>query len=101
LPQDVELVLFRVLQEGLTNIHRHAASTQAKIRLHIDDDRVSLSIEDNGKGLSPTNGHGKTGVGIASMRERVRELGGDFRISSVPGRTKVEAVVPIAPVAGS
>ncbi len=96
LPQSVELVLFRVLQESLTNIHRHAASTRAKITLKIADDRVTLCIEDNGKGLPSANGQQKSGVGIASMRERVRESGGDFKITSEPGGTTVQAVVPIA-----
>jgi signal transduction histidine kinase len=99
LPQTLELVLFRVLQESLTNIHRHAASTQARIQLRIYDQRVTLSIEDNGNGMSSKNGQRKAGVGIASMRERVRELGGDFRITFEPGGTKVEAVVPMAQVA--
>ena len=97
LPQSVELVLFRVLQESLTNILRHAQSTRAKIRLRVDDHSATLSIEDDGKGFAQVNGQPyKTGVGIAGMRERVRELGGEFRISSSPAGTTVEAIVPVA-----
>ena len=97
LSQPVELVLFRVLQESLTNILRHAQSTRAKIRLRVDDHSATLSIEDDGKGFAQVNGQPyKTGVGIAGMRERVRELGGEFRISSSPAGTTVEAIVPVA-----
>jgi signal transduction histidine kinase len=102
LPQAVELVLFRVLQESLTNIHRHAGSTRARIRLHVAADRAALSVEDDGKGFGPANGQPhKSGVGIAGMRERVRELGGEFRISSTAQGTKVEALVPMTPLAVS
>jgi len=100
LPQAVELVLFRVLQESLTNIHRHAGSKRAKIQLRIDDRSAALSVEDDGKGLVSANGQPhKPGVGIAGMRERVRELGGEFRITSAATGTKVEAVVPMTSVA--
>lgn len=102
LPQSVELVLFRVLQESLTNIHRHAGSTRANIQLRLDGHYAALSVEDDGKGLISVNGQPhKPGVGIAGMRERVRELGGEFRITSTANGTKVEAVVPMTPVAHS
>jgi signal transduction histidine kinase len=96
LPRAVEIVLFRVLQESLTNVQRHSGSELAKVRLFRDDGRVLLTIEDRGKGFG--SGHGdlfQTGVGIAGMRERVREQGGELRISSGKGGTKVEATVPI------
>ena len=100
LPQAVELVLFRVLQESLTNIHRHAGSKRATIQLRIDAHSAALSVEDDGKGFASANGQPhKPGVGIAGMRERVRELGGEFRITSAATGTKVEAVVPMTPVA--
>jgi signal transduction histidine kinase len=102
LPQPVELVLFRVLQESLTNIHRHAGSTRAKIQLSITADSATLSVEDDGKGFTFVNGQPhKPGVGIAGMRERVRELGGELRIHSASNGTKVEAIVPMTPVAHS
>lgn len=97
LPQAVELVLFRVLQESLTNIHRHAESTQAKIRLRVADGEATLSVEDNGKGFETNNGNPpKAGVGLASMRERVRELGGEFRVTSGASGTKIQVVLPLA-----
>jgi signal transduction histidine kinase len=95
LPQSVELVLFRVLQESLTNIHRHSHSPLAKVRLLVDEKRTVLVIEDHGKGFDSSNGlHSKAGVGIASMRGRVRELGGDLTIVSGPTGTSVEAALP-------
>lgn len=100
MPQAVELVLFRVLQESLTNIHRHAGSKRAKIQLRVTADSAALSVEDDGKGFASVNGQPhKPGVGIAGMRERVRELGGQFRITSTAQGTKVQAVVPMTPVA--
>jgi two-component system NarL family sensor kinase len=94
----VELVLFRVLQESLTNIHRHSRGQLAKIQLHVEDETATLSVEDNGKGFISNNGVAqKAGVGVASMRERVRELGGELRVLSGPNGTKVEAMVPLQP----
>jgi signal transduction histidine kinase len=96
LPQPVELALFRVVQESLTNIHRHSGSQLAKIALRVVDGSVTLTIEDKGRGMSNGNGHpAKDGVGISSMRERIRELGGQFRMTSTPSGTTVEAVIPL------
>jgi signal transduction histidine kinase len=96
LPQPVELALFRVLQESLTNIHRHSESKVAQVELRIVDDKVSLTVEDRGKGFSLNNGHAATsGVGIASMRERVRELGGELCVNSGLAGTTVEATIPL------
>ncbi len=95
-PQPLEIALFRVLQESLTNIHRHSGSKHARVRFRIDQDQIRLSIEDHGKGLTNGNGHARRdGVGISSMRERVRELGGQFRLTSNSSGTTVEAVLPL------
>jgi signal transduction histidine kinase len=96
LPQSVETVLFRVLQESLTNIERHSQSKQAKIKLRISNGSVVLAVEDRGKGFSAGNGHpAKSGVGIAGMRERIREQGGELRIISSGSGTRVEASLPV------
>ncbi len=96
LSQPLELALFRVLQESLTNIHRHSGSQVALIRLRVEDGRTLLSIEDKGRGFGSGNGQPlRAGVGIASMRERVRELGGELHVSSGTTGTSVEAVVPL------
>jgi signal transduction histidine kinase len=95
LPQNVEIVLFRVLQEGLTNIHRHSGSKVASIRFVVTPEDVSLAIEDRGRGFQTSPRVMQTGVGVASMRERVRELGGDFHIDSTAQGTLVTVVIPL------
>lgn len=96
LPQAAEVALFRVLQESLTNIHRHSGSKDAKIILRVENDIVVLRVEDHGTGFPAENGLlVKSGVGIASMRERLRELGGELRVTSSGRGTVVEAVLPL------
>jgi signal transduction histidine kinase len=108
LAPDTELVLFRVVQEALTNIARHSNSPTAQIRLTrartTNGDAVVLTIEDAGKGMPGVAGvnqltggrSGHTpGVGLASMRERLHQIGGRLEIDSVVGRTTIKAVVPI------
>jgi signal transduction histidine kinase len=100
LPALVELTVFRLIQESLTNIHRHSGSKVALIRLTLKDDVADLVIEDRGKGFGSGNGQPlKVGVGMASMRERVRELGGELRINSTNSGTILQAVLPCAPEA--
>ena len=88
LPREVELALFRVLQEGLTNVHRHSGSTSALVQLKIESGVVSLAIFDYGKGISRAmleefrSSSTGTGVGLAGMRERVLDLGGKLALES-------------------
>ncbi len=94
LPSSVEVALFRVLQESLTNIHRHSESKRAEVRFKIDATRAQLVVEDYGRGfvfegLNPAT----VGVGITSMRERVRELGGELRLNSNPSGSLIEASI--------
>ena len=101
LPRDVELSLFRIVQECLTNIHRHSESLTAFVRLARSRQGVTLEVKDEGKGFSP-NGEsivfrGETaGVGLRGMRERVRQLGGQFEITSNATGTLVLAKLPLA-----
>jgi signal transduction histidine kinase len=96
LPQPVEITLFRVLQECLTNIHRHSESNSAKVAITIAPERVTLRIEDSGKGIAAAGGQlAKSGVGLASMRERVRELGGELKITSSSSGTVVMTIIPL------
>jgi signal transduction histidine kinase len=100
LPRPAELVLFRVLQESLTNIHRHSKSLRAEISLHSSKAAVILQIRDYGKGMpremltnflsTGTN----VGVGLAGMRERVREQGGRFDIQSDKTGTTITVTMP-------
>jgi PAS domain S-box-containing protein len=97
LPRDVETAMFRVVQEGLTNIHRHSGSSSATIRLIADAENVVLELSDEGRGM-PTNLQGGTvgefGVGIAGMRERVRQLGGRLEIVSDKHGTTLKVLHP-------
>jgi two-component system CheB/CheR fusion protein len=100
LPQPVELALFRVIQESLSNIRRHSGAKKAQIMLSRDDGAVRLEIRDNGKGipaeLLSNSGRGKQviGVGILGMRERLSQLGGNLEIESDKSGTTVKVQVP-------
>ena len=98
---DVETAIFRLVQECLTNIHRHSGSQTARIRLMHNDDQVAVSVEDDGKGipaekLGAMALPGTAGIGITGMRERVRQLGGTLAIDSNIKGTKVTAHIPVA-----
>jgi len=100
LPQDVETALFRVVQEALINIHRHAGSATARIRLNAAADRLMLEIEDRGRGMTPdllsrVVAGGGAGVGIAGMRERLEQLGGSLEIIANDPGTTIRAIVPL------
>jgi signal transduction histidine kinase len=100
--QEIELTLFRCLQEALTNIHRHSGSSSADIRVEKQADHLILSIRDYGKGISEERleSFRKTssgvGVGLAGMRERVRHLNGDLDIESDREGTLVKVNIPLA-----
>ncbi|MFO1060107.1 MAG: PAS domain-containing sensor histidine kinase [Dongiaceae bacterium] len=101
LPAEVETALFRVLQEALTNIHRHAGSPSAEVALRRLPAAVTLEIADRGRGIPPgviAEGAdaGTVGVGISGMRLRLRQLGGRLEIRSGPGGTTVAASLPLA-----
>ena len=109
LDRDIETTLFRILQESLTNVHRHSGGTAVQINLQIDAEEVQLHIRDNGRGIpfdrlrSITEDVAATGVGLAGMRERVRELGGTLEITAaLPGTTilvKIPVVEETQPIA--
>jgi signal transduction histidine kinase len=107
MPKAIELGLFRVLQESLTNIHRHSGSSRAEVALKLSPGAVVLEVRDYGRGISPellqnfksrgTN----SGVGLAGMRERLRELGGQLSVQSrVPG-TLISVTMPLPQSANS
>jgi signal transduction histidine kinase len=101
LPGSVEIVLFRILQESLTNITKHAGSATVDVLLQLDQNIISLSVRDYGKGISAErlakmNGSGSdVGVGIAGMRERPNELGGRLEIESGSTGTLLKASIPL------
>ena len=104
LGNDVELVLFRVLQESLTNIHRHSGSRTATIRIGMDSQYASLEVQDQGKSKGKSNGKSnpnvsadgfRPGIGITGMGERVKDLAGVLTIASDESGTLVKAVIPL------
>lgn len=100
LPSELELVVFRVVQESLTNIHRHSGSPTARICLERSQHQVELEISDQGKGMSPEKlgemTAARVGVGVRGMEERVRQFNGNLRIVSDSNGTKVIVVLPLA-----
>lgn len=94
--KDVSIAIFRVLQEGLTNIARHAAATEVFINLYYEDkDTLCLAINDNGRGISVEHIRNPKSFGIIGMRERVRFIGGDFYMIGNPGKgTRIEIRIP-------
>jgi signal transduction histidine kinase len=100
LPKDMELVIFRVIQECLTNIHRHSGSEIAIIRMTRENDRIVLEVRDRGKGIRPEKlaeiASKGSGVGIRGMRERVRQFQGELDIKSTEEGTVVLMLIPLA-----
>jgi len=98
-PREMELVIFRLVQECLTNIHRHSQSKSASIRLIRAEDELSLEVRDEGKGISEKRfaeiQAGGAGVGIRGMRERVRQFGGTLNVDSNHSGTCVSVTLPL------
>ena len=97
LPRDIEIAVFRIIQESLTNIYRHSESQDARIELAQELDNVVVRVRDFGKGI-PENKIGlsmPTGVGISGMKERVKQLNGELRIAKAEPGTLVIATIPI------
>ncbi len=99
LPHDMELAIFRLVQECLTNVHRHSGSKTASIRIVREVDHLSVNIQDQGEGMSPArlaeiHSQG-SGVGIRGMRERLRQFQGLMNIESDSSGTRVLVTIPI------
>jgi signal transduction histidine kinase len=96
--RELELVVFRLVQECLTNIHRHSRSKSATIRLSRDDRSLTLEVQDQGEGISPKRlteiQAGASGVGIRGMRERVHQFSGQMTIESDTSGTRVYVTIP-------
>ena len=105
LPQEAEICIFRVVQECLTNVHRHSGSRTAAVRVTREKTYVRVEIEDAGKGIpSPASRLGtsmQTGVGVLGMRERLRNLGGTLEIRSSDEGTRLTGVLPAAMIDSS
>jgi len=101
LPKRVEIALFRVLQECLTNIHRHSGASDANVHFEHDTETVILEVRDFGQGIPEERLQllhgvsGETGVGLAGMRERLHELNGTLEMKSDPRGTRMRATIPL------
>jgi len=100
LPREIETTIFRIVQESLTNVHRHSGSSTAEVRVICERGHISVRICDNGKGMETKDyrtysGVVTPGVGIQGMRERVRQLRGRFEIRSGETGTSVAATLPL------
>jgi PAS domain S-box-containing protein len=99
LPADAELVIFRIVQESLTNVHRHSGSKSASIRVAREADQIVVEVQDQGRGMPPEKlaeiqSQG-SGVGISGMRERLRHFSGELVVESNGSGTKVYATLPL------
>jgi signal transduction histidine kinase/DNA-binding NarL/FixJ family response regulator len=104
LPAEMELAIFRIIQECLTNIHRHSGSRSAVLRLLRDPEKVSVEVEDFGKGIPPEKLAGiqrRSGMGITGMRERARHFQGSLNVNSNASGTRVSVSLPIPSEANS
>ena len=102
LSPEMEIAIFRMVQECLTNIHRHSGGNCATVCVREQDCAISVTVEDQGKGIPEQkqidiSTSGRTGVGFRGMRERLRQLGGTLEIHSDGAGTKVSAELPLLP----
>ena len=103
---EMEIAIFRMVQECLTNIHRHSGSDTARIVIRQEEHRIVVRVEDAGKGIPlekqlEITSSGRTGIGVGGMRERLRQLGGDLDIRSDSAGTVVAATLPLPDVESS
>jgi signal transduction histidine kinase len=103
----MEIALFRMLQESLTNVHRHSGSAKVEIELDSDAETVALTVRDHGRGMpaevvdSFRNNGGNLGVGLAGLKARVRELGGEVDVHSNIGGTTMIVTIPLPATSGT
>jgi two-component system NarL family sensor kinase len=102
LPELAGIALFRILQESLTNVHRHSGSSAVEVHLKASEHEAVFTVRDFGRGIpaqliqgSQTNGD-RFGVGLSGMRERVNDLGGKFELQSGAEGTAITVSIPLA-----
>ena len=88
MPDATGVTLYRILQEALSNLARHAQASQAWVTLNVDDEEICLTVQDDGIGISGQE-EGQKGLGLQGMRERVTLAGGSFHLHSAPGQGTV------------
>ena len=94
--KEVTLCLFRIVQEALRNVVKHSGAAEAAVEFTGRGDRIDLCVSDSGVGFDPESSNGIPGLGLISMRERLRLVGGQLTIESEPSRgTRIRARVPL------
>jgi signal transduction histidine kinase len=100
LAPDVELAVYRVVQEALTNVARHAGAQTVELTIHEDEELVAIAVRDDGCGFDPATD--ASGFGLVGMRERLAKVSGTLQVESEPGRgTAVTATVPVTRANGA
>ena len=99
-PADAQIIIYRIFQECLTNISKHAGATEVSITVKENDGLISLALEDNGAGFDPAQVSARRaagrGLGLAALDERARMLGGTLEIRSQPGcGTRLTCIIPV------
>ena len=96
---EVETALFRIVQEGLTNVHRHSGSKKACVELKVSERQINTTITDDGHGMTldvlRNAGKGQGGIGLMGMYERIKKLGGTIHIDSGSTGTTIKAELPL------
>jgi len=102
LPSESQTAAFRIFQEALTNVTRHAQATAVEVTLEARADTLQLVLHDNGRGISPQALAGKESLGLVGMRERAQQLGGYMDIRGAPDEgTTIRVRVPLRPAGRS
>jgi len=98
-PKEIEMTIFRIIQEALANVYRHAESDSARVEVIGQSEQIVVKVRDYGKGISPRIARMASsaglGVGISGMRERIRQLGGELSVTRAEPGTQVEAKIPL------
>jgi signal transduction histidine kinase len=101
LPVETSAALYRIVQEALGNVFRHARASKAQVALGFDDGLIRLAIADDGIGIAEAEPGARVGLGMGNLRQRVEDLGGTLDVRSEPGvGTRIEVTVPVAAVGG-
>jgi PAS domain S-box-containing protein len=101
IPKDVSLCLYRIVEEALQNVVKHSGAEDAKVELSGDDNRIDLFVSDHGAGFTPESVKREAGLGLISMRERVRLVGGRLSVESEPSHgTRIHVRIPLAGTTG-
>ena len=99
LPDDIEITLYRIVQEAITNVERHANASEVVVRIWSQDDQIRVEVKDNGIGFAMERQPQNEGIGLSNMRERAEMLGGYFEIRSRPTLgTRLRAMFTLEPV---